>query len=138
MHAKAGTLDRAEFRDKMVSKFQHIFLRRSKDPSPQLESLKAYRLWKADVEQNEGRISQRRTTNNERRTTRSLKADTDESEDDQPVVQGLCAKVDIVIHNSKKAEMQFTVDDFLDSERSEDDEDWTAANEGPSSPKYAW
>ncbi|TKA83064.1 hypothetical protein B0A55_00920 [Friedmanniomyces simplex] len=53
-------------------------------------------------------------------------------------VQGLCTVVDIRIDNQRLRENQFTEGDFLDSERS-GDEDWHEGNEdGSDDGAYAW
>lgn len=129
-----GWKERANFRDKWISKFERTFLRHSNPPNPHLASLKAYRLWQEAVKPAAEDSSERSRA---LRKTRSAPACSDTEEEDTQV-QGLCEKVDISIDNKKPSEVQFTAEDFMDSEVSGDDEDWNAANDGPSSPQYAW
>lgn len=125
--------ERACFRDKWISKLERSFLRRSEPPNPHLTSLKAYRLWQEGVRTAADASNSRSRTP---RKTRTAQAYTDTEEEDIQI-QGLCEKVDIGIDNKKPSEVQFTAEDFMDSELS-GDEDWNAADDGPSSPQYAW
>jgi hypothetical protein len=66
-------------------------------------------------------------------------SDHDESQLDEFYIQGLCHKVDISIDNQRPREMLWTERDFLDSEKS-GDEDWSEGADNLDGGKggYAW
>jgi hypothetical protein len=54
----------------------------------------------------------------------------------EAAIQGMCEVVDIQFDNQKPTEMQWTADDFLDTEDSEDHDDWTGDSQMDDG--YAW
>ncbi|KIH94984.1 hypothetical protein SPBR_09232 [Sporothrix brasiliensis 5110] len=54
----------------------------------------------------------------------------------RPFVHGMCDVVDIRIDNQKPGEIQYRMVDFLDSDDSNSDDEWTG--DGPEANDYAW
>ncbi|KAF1961269.1 hypothetical protein CC80DRAFT_436941 [Byssothecium circinans] len=180
-----GWRQRADYRRRWASRFEHVFASRSPAPSPHLVSLRAYREWregqegtekndsllditeevqptKEDVKVHEvsetdsdapllprrkqkpgdrwnsqrlrtrGKVS----TNYDESSATESGADDGSGVDEEPKhIQGMCHTVVFRIDNSRPREEVFDENDFLDDERS-GDEDWNGndvADDG-----YAW
>ena len=72
-------------------------------------------------------------------STSETDSDSGEEEDGDPVkyIQGLCDVVDVAIDNQRPRETHFTERDFLDSEKS-GDEDWDENADDAGMDGYAW
>jgi hypothetical protein len=135
--------ERASFREKWIAKLERVFLRRSKAPNPNLRSLRKRPLNPgqpagsddltaspdlADPGNGIGvplTMSKRQSSRLAER--KSFEAeDSAQSGDDESgldIIQGMCNVVTIRIDNQRPTDTQFNEDDFLDTERS-GDEDW--------------
>jgi hypothetical protein len=125
--------ERTTFRDKWVSDFERVFLRKSDPPAAYLASKKAFRKWKGPQTHASPAKSERSDASDSARYLRPRRATHDDlaaSLRSQVVValggaseDGMCDVIDIRIDNSRPRENEFRESDFLDSEVS-GDEDW--------------
>lgn len=142
-----GWRDRVHFREEWIGKVEKVFKRVCPDPDPFLMTIRMFRQWKEKQaseiqlvdrasdghlplrdEAHEAYIMGRRSLrkrhnisdHDEDRTLMEKRRNTVEFDD--LYIQGMCEVVDIRIDNLRPAESQFTEGDFLDSEKSEEDD----------------
>ncbi|KAJ5623937.1 hypothetical protein N7510_000246 [Penicillium lagena] len=135
--------ERAHFREKWIAKLEGVFLRRSKPPNPNLRSLRKRPVGPSEpAVQDDSTVSPDLAvsknepgaplTTSKRQSSRlaqrkfSEAEDSAESEGEESKmgnIQGMCDIVTIRIDNQRPTDTQFNEDDFLDTERS-GDEDW--------------
>ena len=145
-----GWRDRVHFREEWIGKIEKVFKRVSPDPDPFLSTMRMFRQWKEE-QMSEIRLVDRGSDDQvsskdgapeapsmERRSLRKRYNSSAQDEDTTTMekrrhidelndlyIQGMCQVVDIRIDNLRPAESQFTEGDFLDSEKSdEDDGEW--------------
>lgn len=153
-----GWRDRANFRERWISRLERTFLRRSPPPDPNLRSLHKRRLEgfqpfervsMADDLLRPGTASSDSPTPSKRHSSRlahrkvseaseaaemSPSASSHQSRESK--VQGKCDVVSIRIDNQRPSEMQFNENDFLDDELS-GDADWDGDDYEPGHV-HAW
>lgn len=159
-----GWRDRATFREKWISRLEHVFLRRDAPPNPSLRTLR--RSPPAEPGTAEDTITSAPhsepnsgpSTPSKRKSARLAQRKLVELEDDQSTegsplssraaaeaisegqpraVQGMCDVVMVRIDNQRPTETQFSEGDFLDEEVS-GDEDWNGNDWDVAEGGYAW
>lgn len=150
--------DRANFRERWISRLEKTFLRRSPPPDPNLRSLRKRPLKPSQTAAAEtgavdepGRPStagsdpptpSKRHSSRlaQRKVSEIIEADmspvASSSQPGEEQLQGMCDVVSIRIDNQRPTEMQFNENDFLDDEPS-DDSDWDGDDYEPGGG-HAW
>lgn len=140
--------DRANFRERWISRLEKTFLRRSPPPDPNLRSLRkrelkpspaatsgAAALDETDRPDTAGSDLSTPPKRQSSRLAQRIVPEVDE-EDTDPLLQGMCDVVSIRIDNQRPTELQYNENDFLDDEPS-DDSDWDGRDYDPPAG-YAW
>jgi len=168
MLPEASWRERASLREKWTDKLERVFLRCSAAPRKELASLKAWREWKEDQDeltagdnddaplakaiparkrklqetiQEDDKVKTRAARKESKRIREEEEEEREESE--IAVVHGMCDVVDINIDNLRPSEVRFNEGDFMDSEKS-GDEDWNEDDDDLEPPQlrrgrqYAW
>jgi len=168
MLPEASWRERASLREKWTDKLERVFLRRSADPRKELASHKAWRDWKKDQDelnadddddvplaksiparkrklqetiQEDDKVKTRAARKESKRIREEEEEEREESE--IAVIHGMCDVVDINIDNLRPSEVRFNEGDFMDSEKS-GDEDWNEDEDDLEPPQlrrgrqYAW
>jgi len=139
---KIGWRDRANFRERWISRLEKTFLRRSHSPDPNLRSLRKRELNPishtydgADEQARPSPAGREPSTPSKRHSSRLAESRASEARERTELtpftssqvaehgVQGMCDVVSIRIDNQRPSEMQFNENDFLDDEPS-GDSDW--------------
>lgn len=144
--------DRANFRERWISRLEKTFLRRSPPPDPSLRSLRKRELKPSstaiaeaaapDETDRPGTAGSDLPTPPKRQSSRLAQRNVSEidSEIDEADMglfhQGMCDVVSIRIDNQRPTELQYNENDFLDDEPS-DDSDWDGRDYEPPAG-YAW
>lgn len=143
---KIGWRDRATFRERWIHRLETTFLRRSAPPDPNLRSLRKRTLH--PTQPLAGGESARPSsagseppTPSKRHSVRLAQLKDSPSRSPSPsrhgdTCLGMCNVVKIRIDNQRPTETQFNEADFLDDERS-GDEDWAGADWEPPD-RHAW
>jgi len=172
MLPEASWRERASLREKWTDRLERVFLRKPAEPRKELASLKAWRDWKKDQDelasdddddaplakaiparkrkireaaQAEEQDSGTRTRAAARKESRRIQEEEDEEREESEilVVHGMCDVVDVNIDNLRPSEVRFNESDFMDSEKS-GDEDWNEDEDDLEPPQlrrgrqYAW
>jgi hypothetical protein len=152
---KIGWRDRANFRERWISRLERTFLRRSPPPDPNLRSLRKRELntiphkFDGDADPaRPGTAGSEPSTPSKRHSSRlaeSKASEARENAESTPIsssqsgeheVHGMCDVVSIRIDNQRPSETQFNENDFLDDEPS-GDSDWDGADYEPGGG-HAW
>jgi hypothetical protein len=152
---KIAWRDRANFRERWISRLERTFLRRSQPPDPNLRSLRKRELntirHKFDGDADPARpvtAGSEPSTPSKRHSSRlaeSKAPEARENTESTPIalsqsgeheVHGMCDVVSIRIDNQRPSETQFNENDFLDDEPS-GDSDWDGADYEPGGG-HAW
>ncbi|KAL1968679.1 hypothetical protein VTN77DRAFT_1505 [Rasamsonia byssochlamydoides] len=137
-----GWQDRASFRKRWIRKIERTFLRKDETPAA-VEAGPADGAAATPVKRQSARIAQQRLSgmdaDSDESKTGSTPSDgetSDEDDDKDMNVQGMCDVVQLRIDNLRPADTQFNEDDFVDSEVS-GDEEWNGVDSEPDD-SYAW
>jgi hypothetical protein len=138
--------DRATFRDRWIRRLETTFLRRSAPPDPNLRSLHKRPLHPRQnlaggESAHHGSAGNEPPTPTKRQSGRLAQLKDSSWQSPPPsshedIRQGMCNVVKIRIDNQRPSEIQFKEADFLDDERS-GDEDWAGADWEPPD-RHAW
>ncbi|EAW08479.1 uncharacterized protein ACLA_032140 [Aspergillus clavatus NRRL 1] len=137
---RIGWRDRASFREKWIGKLEKVFLRRTTPPNPNLRTLrkKDLQVEKDDPatqseaqnssvstpsKRKSARLAQRKNSEAEDKAESGASYRASNADDPDLFIQGMCDTVMVRIDNQRPTETQFNEQDFLDDERS-GDEDW--------------